>query len=26
VNETFKAAGYREVKASHFGISGNYYF
>jgi hypothetical protein len=26
VNETFKAAGYRDVKANHFGISGNYYF
>lgn len=26
VNETYKAAGYREVKASHVGISANYYF
>lgn len=26
VNEKYNAAGYREVKASHVGISGNYYF
>lgn len=26
VNETFKAHGYRDVKANHVGISGNFYF
>lgn len=26
VNEKYNAAGYREVKANHVGISGNYYF
>lgn len=26
VNETFKADGYRDVKANHVGISANYYF
>jgi opacity protein-like surface antigen len=26
VKETFKAQGYHDVKANHFGISGNYYF
>lgn len=26
VNETFKARGYRDVKANHVGISANYYF
>jgi hypothetical protein len=26
VNEAFKAKGYREVKANHFGVSGNVYF
>jgi hypothetical protein len=26
VNETFKASGYRDVKANHVGISANYYF
>jgi outer membrane protein W len=26
VNETFKARGYRDVKANHAGISANYYF
>lgn len=26
VNEKYKAAGYREVKANHVGISGNVYF
>jgi hypothetical protein len=26
VNEAFKAKGYVEVKANHFGVSGNFYF
>ena len=26
VKETFKGQGLRDVKANHFGISGNYYF
>ncbi|TFW32032.1 outer membrane beta-barrel protein [Massilia horti] len=26
VNETFKAHGYKDTKANHFGISGNFYF
>lgn len=26
VNETYKAAGYKDIKGNHVGVSGNYYF